>query len=304
MTGADPGAVLAEGSSSFATAARLLPPGTRESVARLYAWCRHCDDVIDGQDLGRPGMSGAAESALRLAELEEKTRAVYRGTPPDEPAFRALADVVARHAIPESLPLTHLDGFRMDVEGRRYETLDDLLAYCYGVAGVVGVMMASILGVRDADTLDRAADLGLAFQLTNIARDVIDDAHAGRVYLPRSWLAEAGIPVETLADPKLRPRLASLARRLVEAAEPYYGSALVGIGRLPLRTALAIGAARSVYRAIGLKVVERGPAAWDERIRTTGAEKAAMVLSGALRAVHARRLIRQPRDPLLWSRPR
>ena len=96
--------------------------------------------------------------------------------------------------MPHRYPLEHLDGFVMDVEGREYHTLTDTVEYCYHVAGVVGVMMAYIMGVRDEPTLDRATDLGLAFQLTNICRDVVEDAEVGRVYLPLDWLTEAGVP--------------------------------------------------------------------------------------------------------------
>lgn len=303
MTGAV-GEPLARGSSSFSTAAKLLPPGIRDSVARLYAWCRHCDDVIDGQVLGAPGGVAPRDAGRILEGLRAGTRAVFRGKAPADPAFHALATVVERHNLPEALPLAHLDGFAMDVDGRCYARLDDLLDYCYGVAGVVGVMMAHVLGVRDGDTLDRAADLGLAFQLTNIARDVVDDAGQGRIYLPLSWLQEEGLDPHRLAEPACRPAVAAVAARLVSAAEPYYRSGLVGIGRLPPRAGIAIGAARSVYRAIGHKVVESGPAAYDRRIRTNGSEKVALVASGVVSALAARRRIREPRDPLLWSRPR
>jgi phytoene synthase len=290
---------LAHGSTSFAAAARLLPAGARDSAALLYAWCRHCDDVIDGQSLGhgaRPVAEGAAE---RLAAIEAATRAALAGSPPPVPAFRALALVARRHGLPAELPLAHLDGFRLDVAGRRYESLDDLLAYCWGVAGVVGVMMARIMGVSDRDTLDRAADLGLAFQLTNIARDVAEDAAVGRIYLPLRWLAEAGVPPSAIAATEHRDAVARLRARLVTEAEPFYDSALVGIGRLPPRQAAAIGAARSVYRAIGRKLV-RGRVGWGERAATGRAEKAALVLAGVSAALAARMLVHRPRDPALW----
>jgi 15-cis-phytoene synthase len=293
-------AVIGEGSTSFAAAARLLDSPTRESAALLYAWCRHCDDVIDGQTLGHAARPSDGCAGARLDALERATRGALAGRPPDAFPFRALAAVAERHAVPLDLPLAHLAGFRLDVEGRRYRTLDELLVYCWGVAGVVGVMMARLMGVDDRDTLDRAADLGLAFQLTNVARDVAEDAAVGRVYLPLAWLDEAGVPADALDAPAHRAAVAEVATRLVAAAEPFYDSALVGIGRLPVRSAAAIGAARAVYRAIGRKVVARREAAWEARVHTSRAEKLIQVARGTGAAVGARALTRRPRDPALW----
>jgi phytoene synthase len=294
---------IARGSQSFAAAARLFDRETRASAVMLYAWCRHCDDVIDGQALGHASPeSETGTPAERLALLERRTRAALAGEPTGDPAFDGLARVVARHAIPARYPLAHLDGFRMDVEGRRYGNLDDLLGYCYGVAGVVGVMMAHVMGVRDEAVLDRACDLGLAFQLTNIARDIVPDAGEGRVYLPEAWLAEAGIPPDAVADARHRAALAGLAARLVDAAEPYYDSALIGIGALPGRAAWAIATARGVYRQIGTEVKRRGPAAWDSRVSTSTAAKLGHVAQGGIRAL-GRRRGPAPRAAGLWQRP-
>ena len=177
-------ATIAAGSKSFAAASRLFAPATREGAVLLYAWCRHCDDLIDGQHLGRGIGDRPATPRVILARLRDQTCAVFRGETPTDPAFAAFAAVVRRHEIPEDYALAHLDGFAMDVEGRVYQRFDDTLEYCYRVAGVVGLMMAHVMGVRRPDILDRACDLGIAFQLTNIARDVIEDAVIGRIYLP------------------------------------------------------------------------------------------------------------------------
>ncbi|WP_111413568.1 15-cis-phytoene synthase CrtB [Billgrantia lactosivorans] len=292
------------GSKSFATAARLFDPDTRRSAVMLYAWCRHCDDVIDGQTLGFASSPGAQQNGeRRLDELRELTRRAYAGEPMAEPAFAAFQDVVQRHAIPERYPLEHLEGFAMDVRGTRYETLDDTLRYCYGVAGVVGIMMARIMGADEEATLDRACDLGLAFQLTNIARDIVEDAAMGRCYLPAQWLREAGIPEHSLAAAEYRPALAHLAARLVESAEPYYRSARGGLGALPLRSAWAIATAHGVYRQIGMKVKARGPHAWDGRVSTGKGEKLRLLARGAAMALSSRRETPAPRPPTLWQRP-
>ena len=296
---------IAVGSKSFAAAAKLFDERTRRSAVMLYAWCRHCDDVIDGQQAGHDAVPITPQEAQRrLALLQAQTHAVYAGVPASEPAFAAFAEVVREHDIPEHNALEHLAGFEMDVLDRRYHTQDDTLQYCYHVAGVVGLMMARVMGTHDPRTLDRACDLGLAFQLTNIARDIVEDARIGRCYLPAQWLEELNIPLQDLAAPEHRPAVAVLARRLVDLAEPYYASAQAGLAALPWRSAWAVATAAAVYRQIGVKVVAAGSHAWDTRVSTSKAEKLAAVSQGWWRAVSARWRQWPKRSAQLWNRPR
>lgn len=295
---------IRHGSASFAAASRLFSAHTRESAVMLYAWCRHCDDVIDGQSLGHGQVDGDRDDAAeRLAMLRSAALRACRGGEAPDHVHAALAAVVKRHAIPERYPLELLEGFRMDVEGARYASLDDTLRYCYHVAGTVGVMMAMVMGVRDERLLDRACDLGIAFQLTNIARDVVEDAAIGRVYLPADWLSQAGVPTESLQDPAHRAALATVVARLLDAAEPYYASARIGTRALPLRSAWAVAAAHGIYRDIGTRVRALGPAAWDVRTRTSGARKLARVGTGLLHGiVPGLGVVDRPTH--LWTRPR
>jgi phytoene synthase len=299
---------IQRGSKSFALAAQLFDPPTREGAILLYAWCRHCDDQIDEQMLGfRTGAPSSGSAEERLAALERETRRALAGEPVEDPAFAALQEVARRHDIPQGHPLDLLKGFAMDVEGRRYETLEDCCRYCYHVAGVVGVMMAYVMGARGEDTLDRASDLGIAFQMTNIARDVVDDAGAGRVYLPGDWLREAGVPSGEVARPEHRHAVHAVTERLLDEAERYYASAQVGLARLPFRSAWAVAAARRVYRDIGRLVRQRGPRAWDHRASTGRARKVLLALAAAGDAAVATRRRSEetavPRDGL-WTRPR
>ena len=298
---------IQRGSKSFALAAQLFDPTTREGAILLYAWCRYCDDQIDEQTLGFRTARPSSESAGdRLAPLERETCRALAGEAVEEPAFAALQEVVRRHTIPDRHPLDLLKGFAMDVEGRRYESLDECCQYCYHVAGVVGVMMAYVMGVRGEDTLDRASDLGIAFQMTNIARDVVDDADAGRVYLPGDWLREAGVPIAEITRPEHRPAVSSVALRLLEEAERYYASAELGLARLPFRSAWAVASARRVYRDIGRLVRDRGPRAWDRRVSTGRGRKILLTLAAAGDAAAAIRRRSEktpmPRDGL-WTRP-
>ncbi|WP_110669156.1 15-cis-phytoene synthase CrtB [Salinicola halophilus] len=304
---------MAVGSKSFATAAKLFDPATRRSALMLYAWCRHCDDVIDGQMLGfaadvpgddTPEPWRGDTPATRLERLRESTRLAYADEPMTEPAFAAFQEVARTHEIPPSQAFDHLEGYAMDVREETYPHLPDTLRYCYHVAGVVGLMMARVMGVRDEAVLDRACDLGLAFQLTNIARDILDDARLGRCYLPLAWLAEFEVPLDELAEARHRPALAAMAKRLVAVAEPYYDSAREGLPALPLRSAWAIATARGVYRRIGVKVSRVGEDALEQRQGTSKAEKIGLLMQGAGVALSARGRRPGRRRDDLWQRPR
>ncbi|MGI9525327.1 MAG: phytoene/squalene synthase family protein [Hyphomicrobiaceae bacterium] len=299
---------IAKGSKSFALAARLFSPDIRASAYMLYAWCRHCDDIVDGQVLGFRSHYASLDSAALadvIANLERKTRMACRDQA-DEPAFQALAQVCRQHAIPQRHPLELIAGFRMDAENRKYETLEDTLEYAYHVAGVVGVMMAMVMGVRERAILHRASDLGIAFQLTNIARDVIQDHEAGRVYLPSDWLAEAGLSHATMAMRENREALFAVTDRLLQSAEPYYDSAQLGLSHLPWRSAWAVATARSVYRSIGVEVRRRRDTAWDSRTATGLATKLSGVFDGLICATSNRSVLangNESRPDGLWTMP-
>jgi len=295
---------IEKGSQSFAAAARLFDRAIRDDAVMLYAWCRHCDDVIDGQVAGHGQATGFRDGQReRLAELRQKTGAALAGAESTDYIFEALRRVVSRHDIPHRHPQELLRGFEMDVECRRYRTIEETLDYCYHVAGVVGVMMAMIMGVRERAVLDRASDLGLAFQLTNIARDVIDDAQAGRVYVPEELLARHGILQVAAEDRNQWPRLHAAALDLLDLAETYYQSAYSGLPALPARSAWAIAAARRVYRAIGQKLRAGGPFAWEQRISTGKHEKLALLAAG-LGDVAVTRIYGSDRSRRhLWQRP-
>jgi len=295
---------IEKGSKSFAAAARIFDPETRASAYMLYAWCRHCDDQTDGQDLGWGAEKLPAEAArARLENLQAETERALAGGPVEDPIFAGLQYVVDRHEIPHRYPREHLDGFSMDVEGRQYAGLEDTIRYCYHVAGVVGVMMAYIMGVRENDALNRATDLGLAFQLTNIARDVMEDAGVGRIYLPTELLATEGVPVGRIEAREHRAAVFNVARRLLDEADRYYASAVVGLSSLPFRSAWAVATAKEVYQDIGRVIRTRGAAAWDSRASTTTSRKLALAAMGFRSTIRSRVApVAVPRDGL-WTRP-
>jgi len=259
--------LLAGGSKSFHAASKLLPRRIAEPATALYAFCRVADDVIDLD----PGPAA-------LAALRERVGRAYAGRPLPLPSDRALAAVIARYAIPRAVPEALLEGFAWDREGRRYETLSDLTAYAARVAGTVGAMMALLMEERRPQVLARACDLGVAMQFSNIARDVGEDARAGRLYLPLEWLRAAGIdPDEWLADPVFDARLGRVVQRLLELADILYRRSEAGIARLPLSCRPGIGAARWIYAEIGHQVARQGFDSVSRRAVVSGRRKAVLL---------------------------
>ena len=298
-------ASIKKGSKSFALASRVLPPELRDDASMLYAWCRYCDDVIDGQEMGHGQIADyKTGQGERLERLRRDTRDALKGVPTDNPVFAGIARVIKTHEIDHKHPFDLLKGFEMDAEDRVYETVDDILDYSYHVAGVVGVMMANIMGVRDEATLDRASDLGLAFQLTNIARDVIDDAKADRVFVPRDLLTRHGAPIDAanLAKQDNWPAAHKAACDQLDIAEQYYESAKVGIKELPFRCAWAISAALSVYREIGERLRGGGPQAWQGRVSASKGRKMALAMGAVGPAMGRKSVQVTPRDGF-YERP-
>jgi phytoene synthase len=292
--------IIREGSKSFRFASNLFDQQTRERAWLLYSWCRACDDIADGQTLGH-GAVAPTDPERRIAYLRETTDRALAGEPVGVAPFDALRLVAGECGIPRRFVEDHLAGFALDAAGWRPQTEQDLLLYCYRVAGAVGCMMAVVMGVdpADEDTLDRAADLGIAFQLANIARDIIEDLGVGRLYLPADWLAELGVDQETLG--KDRVAAATLAARLATLAGPYEASARVGAARLPWRSRWAVLSAANIYGGIARRVVARGEGAWDSR--TVIHKPAKLVHVG--RALIAAMDTPDPQDRLgLWTRPR
>ncbi|WP_267381847.1 MULTISPECIES: phytoene/squalene synthase family protein [unclassified Sphingomonas] len=296
---------IARGSKSFAAASRLFDPPTRERAWLLYAWCRACDDIADGQDHGH-GMTRVDDAPARLAELTAKTEAALAGRVVGDAPFDALRIVAAETRMPPALARDLIAGFALDAEDWRPRSEDDLYRYCYHVAGAVGCMMAVAMGVDpdDAATLDRACDLGLAFQLANIARDIGEDAAVGRCYLPADWLAGMAIPADRIMAPEHRPALAILARRLADRAAAFERSARYGTPALTFRSAWAVLAAAGIYGAIGRHVADRGERAWDERVGTSTLAKIGFIATAARRAAARKRTYPPtPRPVGLWRRP-
>jgi phytoene synthase len=292
------GETIARGSRSFAAATRLLDRGTRERAWLLYAWCHACDSLADGQQ------GGTADSNARMAAIRERTEAALAGKWIGDPAFDALRIVVAEAEIPHRLVWDMVEGFALEAADWQPRHEEDLYLYCYHVAGAAGCMIAVAMGARpgDAALLDCASDLGIGFQLANIARNIAEDDRAGHCYLPADWLAEMDMPPGEELKPPYRPRLAVLAARLADRAEAYIASGRAGAAALPFRPAWAALAAAGIYGAVAAKVRAAGEHAWDHRIATSAVEKLGWIARGFGEALQRRQFVSQKRDEL-WTRP-
>ena len=261
-------ALMRGGSKTFFAASLLLPPRVRAPATALYAFCRLADDAIDH----------GADPVAEMHALQARLDAIYQGRPGPEDADRALAQVVHAFAVPRALLDALLEGFLWDTQGRRYHTLSDVMAYGARVAGTVGAMMALVMETRSPAALARACELGVAMQLTNIARDVGEDARNGRLYLPRDWLAQAGVDADAwLREPRFTPAIAGVVRRLLDEADQLYRRSTYGIAELPRDCRPAINAARKVYAEIGHQLSRDGLDSVSRRAVVSGRRKLVLI---------------------------
>lgn len=265
--------LIRHGSRSFHTASLLLPSHLRDPAYAIYAFCRIADDDVD--------LGTSQDMAITI--LRERLDAVYAMQPLNHPCDRALADVVIRYDLPRALFDALLEGLEWDDTGLSYETMEDLQSYAARVASAVGTIMTCLMGCRSPDTLARACDLGVAMQLTNIARDVGEDARAGRVYLPHAWLKEAGLdPDALIADPKPSDELSEVVRRVLEHADMLYERSGSGILGLPRSCRPSINAARRIYQAISNAVAENRYDSISTRAVVPGGRKLMIALKAGL----------------------
>jgi 15-cis-phytoene synthase len=257
---------IQKGSKSFALASFFFSRRQRRGAWLLYSWCRYADDLIDKA-------KDKSEALQRLNALEEKTKLCWQkgAANLDAPELIGLAVVAEEFQVPQKYALDLLRGMRMDIEDKKYETIEDLLEYCYCVAGTVGLMMCHIMGLSRETALENAVHLGNAMQLTNISRDVLEDLRLGRIYFPRQWLQQLDVSEESFST--CREAWAQLSQKLLAEAETHYQSGWQGLDALPFRAAWAVAVAAKVYARIGAKVAARGMQAWDKRCYVTLLEK-------------------------------
>ena len=232
----------ASSGSSFYYSFLFLPPNRRRAITALYAFCREVDDVVD--ECKDPQVA-----ANKLVWWRQELDRLYAGQP-QHPVTQALQAVLPEFSLPQEQLLEIIDGMEMDLQQTRYLDFTALSLYCYRVASVVGLLAADIFGYTDRQTLKYAHDLGMAFQLTNIIRDVGEDARRGRIYLPMDELKRFNVTVADILDARQSENFQKLMEFQIERAERYYAQAL---GQLPVvdrkaqRPGLVMAA---IYRAL------------------------------------------------------
>jgi phytoene synthase len=286
---AEAGETITRSSPTFTLATRLLDRRARERIWLLYAWCRHCDDLADEKN-------DPADAVQWLEAIRVLTRRALEGEPTAVIGFDSFGQVAKEAGLTAEMAEDVIEGFALDVAGWRPRTEADLMRYCYHVAGAVGVMAARALGVPEDDheALDRACDLGLSFELVNMARNMWKDDADERSYLPLEWLVEADIPPGETMKPVYREELVALVARLLDLAEEHAAAARYGAAQLPFRHRWAVLTAANIYGAVAREVRELGPTAWDHRVRKPAAAR----LRAVARAF--RDALRKPQEPAQW----
>jgi 15-cis-phytoene synthase len=208
----------AQSGSSFTASFIFLPKTQREAMIALYAFCREVDDVVDE-------CSDFAVAQTKLNWWKSEVANLYNNMP-QHPVTKALQPVIKQFNLAQEHFLEIIDGMEMDLKFNRYEDFKQLQLYCYRVASVVGLLSAQIFGFKNRKTLKYAHDLGMAFQLTNIIRDVGEDARRGRIYLPLDELRKAKVTEEDILQSRESPAVKELIEYQIERAETYYDKAL------------------------------------------------------------------------------
>lgn len=260
-----PQQVLAQHGKSFYWASKFLGAELADRAARLYLFCRYVDDLADGDLPNR--QESLEDIRARLAGQE-----IAAG-----PEIEAFIELANNNNIPLAAATELLDGMLSDQNPTAVADEAELLRYCHAVAGTVGLMMCRILNCKEPRADSFAIDLGVAMQLTNISRDVLEDAKMARRYLPASWVNLTPAQIASAGTDGHQP-VAQAITRLLDLAEQYYASALLGIRLLPFRSRLSIAIALRVYRQIGWVLRRRKLAWWQGRVMVSGGEKALLSL--------------------------
>mgnify|MGYP000175571614 CR=1 FL=1 len=296
---------IAHHSKSFYLSSLLLPRGRREESWALYAFCRQADDSVDGENPGDGTVpaDAPAETAvllLRVRGLRQRLAAVYAGVPGSGDAHaidRAFRAVAVRTGLPQAVPQRLLTGMEMDARGVSYRTWEELYGYCFNVAATVGLMMTYVMGhrmppARRTEVLLRACDLGMAMQLSNIARDIGEDARRGRSYLPEELLQRHSLTTAQVlalgqAGQDAPPPLRAAVRELVQRADSHYQAAALGAAMLPRESQLSIRSALLIYSGIGERLRAKGYDSLTQRVYVPLGGKLLRVLRAWVRGLVA-----------------
>ncbi|MDD5058160.1 MAG: presqualene diphosphate synthase HpnD [Sideroxydans sp.] len=247
--------------SSFYYSFRFLSRDKRRAITALYAFCREVDDVVDET-------SDAAIARTTLAWWRNEVAAIYSGRP-QHPVAQALVPIVKQFNMAQELLLEIIDGMEMDLDQPRYADFKSLQLYCYRVASVVGLLSAEIFGYTDRDTLKYAHDLGIAFQLTNIIRDVGEDARRNRIYLPLDELQQFGVTADDIFNSRETENFRKLMAFQIERAQRYYQQALAHLPAVDRKAQVTGLIMAAIYRAVLDEIIASGCHVLKEHVSLT-----------------------------------
>ncbi len=244
--------ITQQASKTFYWGSIFLPQPKRRAVWAVYAFCRIVDDIVDEAITPRTGhLKGSTSPQKALDDWRRSLERIYRGTvAPDEPVQRAWSDMLEMYPVPLQPALELLDGVEMDLQIKRYQTFEELALYCYRVAGTVGLLTSPIFGYQDEAALYYAVDLGIALQLTNILRDIGEDARRDRIYLPLDEMERFGYSECDLMAGKINEAFRNLVQFQIARADEYYQRSLPGIAMLDVDCRLAVRLSGTLYRRI------------------------------------------------------
>lgn len=261
----NPEKIFTKGSKSFSLAARFFPRDLQIGAIQIYHWCRFVDDVVD-------------EKKGNIEEVQVLTSKVWNSDEPLDLPYESLRAAALKYQIPETYAQDLLKGMIIDSKNQRFQDLSALKYYCYCVASTVGLMMSHVIGLFHTGALAQAAELGIAMQLTNIARDIKEDYVRGRIYLPKEWLKEMNLSESHLYEDT--EKLFELVKRLIHESELYYEKGRSGISELPLRGAIAVTLASLFYREIGREILRQKERALFRRTVVSKRRKLMLTLQG------------------------
>ncbi|MBP3192925.1 phytoene/squalene synthase family protein [Natronogracilivirga saccharolytica] len=266
--------VTREHAKTFYLATRFLPNHKQRSIFAIYALCRHLDNIVDeAEDLSGANPVAIRDAGTALNEWKFKLEQTYEEKQADNYVLVAFSDVLKRHAIPISLPFELIDGVQSDLVKNRYENFEELYDYSYKVASVVGLMTSEVFGYDDEKALDRAVDLGIAMQLTNILRDIGEDLQRDRIYLPLDELHSFGLTENDIQQKQVTPDFKSFMRFQIDRARRYYASSDEGIPLLSPDSRIPVLLARHNYARILDCIEKNNYQVFDSRAHLTWMQK-------------------------------
>ena len=259
---------------TFYLATRFLPNEKQRGIFAIYGMCRYLDNLVDeAEDLIREEKLTLSEIDAKLDEFKKELDKVYSGYSVNDPILNAYADSLKRYKVPKELPLLLIEGVRQDLEISRFQNFQEIYDYSYKVASVVGLMTIEVLGYTSDEAIERATDLGIAMQLTNILRDVGEDLERGRIYIPKEDLIKFNVTEEELFAKNKSEKFIELMKFQISRARCYYDSAFAGIEMLNKDSRLPVYLAHRNYSRILEKIEENEYDVFNKRAFLNQSEK-------------------------------